>query len=453
MNNKIKSHNSKSSILLNILFLLIIFSVMLIVSVDFISAIQIEMNKEFAQQETMIAKISGNFIDALGNNNILFYREHVKVPTQFTLSKISDDYYLYAVLSNKIAGNYSLQIQNAKYKIGTQIKEEDVIKNFTITNNTADFYVVPGFVKTKENFSLELTNLRDNKIEVEITPQNNSNSKETGFFESLFGTGAGFETIELSSGQTKKVEFDFDDTLLESDFKGILLESGNTSYSVPVYMEVKNKTTEKEGVGRLNFEPLVLNISIATNSSAKGIIYLKNKENLSVRNVSIYVSDSLKPYVNLSVEEIEEINENSSIRIELLISSGKDEGNFEGQLTAKYENETEELFAYSALFLSFIKDFVPAYGEENVTVVNTKTCAELNGTICNASEICSGESVYAKNEKCCLASCQFAEKSSAGKYIGWGLVAVVILFLLWFFMKHKRVRPKVDLLKIGEGKK
>lgn len=289
MNNKIKSHNSKSSILLNILFLLIIFSVMLIVSVDFISAIQIEMNKEFAQQETMIAKISGNFIDALGNNNILFYREHVKVPTQFTLSKISDDYYLYAVLSNKIAGNYSLQIQNAKYKIGTQIKEEDVIKNFTITNNTADFYVVPGFVKTKENFSLELTNLRDNKIEVEITPQNNSNSKETGFFESLFGTGAGFETIELSSGQTKKVEFDFDDTLLESDFKGILLESGNTSYSVPVYMEVKNKTTEKEGVGRLNFEPLVLNISIATNSSAKGIIYLKNKENLSVRNVNLCI--------------------------------------------------------------------------------------------------------------------------------------------------------------------
>ena len=289
MNNKIKSHNSKSSILLNILFLLIIFSVMLIVSVDFISAIQIEMNKEFAQQETMIAKISGNFIDALGNNNILFYREHVKVPTQFTLSKISDDYYLYAVLSNKIAGNYSLQIQNAKYKIGTQIKEEDVIKNFTITNNTADFYVVPGFVKTKENFSLELTNLRDNKIEVEITPQNNSNSKETGFFESLFGTGAGFETIELSSGQTKKVEFDFDDTLLESDFKGILLESGNTSYSVTVYMEVKNKTTEKEGVGRLNFEPLVLNISIATNSSAKGIIYLKNKENLSVRNVNLCI--------------------------------------------------------------------------------------------------------------------------------------------------------------------
>src|SRR3990172_11874056 len=165
---KKQADNMKSSNV-KIFLLLTSFLFILIVSVSFISAIQIEMNEEFSQDETLMAKITGNFVDALTSNNIFFYREHVRVPTQFSLEKVESDYYLYALLSNKNAGNYSIQIQNLRYKIGTQVKDDDVIKNFTITEEIADFYVVPGFVRTEDDFSLELTNLRDGSLEVEIT--------------------------------------------------------------------------------------------------------------------------------------------------------------------------------------------------------------------------------------------------------------------------------------------
>ena len=431
-------------------FLLLTFS--LIILIQIISAVQIEMNEEYSSGETLIAKITGNFVDALGSGNIFFYRDHVRVPTQFTLSKINEDYYLYALLLNKVQGNYSLQIQDVRYKIATQVKDDDVIQNFTIKNETADFYVSPGVIRTSDDFSLELTNLRDNKIEVEITSENSSDAE--GFFESLFGTARTTQTVELSSGQTKKVNFEFNDSLNQSTLTTINLTSQNISYYVPVYMEV-NDTKKTEGTGELTFEPSIFNVSIATNSNTSRIIYLYNNEDLPVENISIYVSENLQPYVNLSVTDIDELDENSSIKIELYFSSGENEKNLEGQVTARYENDTDELFAHSAIFLNFIEDYIPQY-EENITVINTKTCSELNGTICNATtETCSGESVYAKDNKCCLAQCEVKEEGgSTGKIIGWSLVALVVIFVIWFFIKkYKKISNPIDLLKVAKGKR
>ncbi|MEK6830160.1 MAG: hypothetical protein AABY15_08655, partial [Nanoarchaeota archaeon] len=415
-----------------------------------ISAVQIETKDGFSQGETLIAKISGNFVDPLGNGNILFYRGHVRVPTQFALSKINEDYYLYALLSGKTAGNYSLQIQGVKYKVATQVKDDDIIRNFTITNETADFYVAPGFLKASDNFSLELTNLKDNSIEIEVVSENSTAGG--GFFSSLFGTGSNTQTVTLSSGQTKKVNFGFAANLNESTLRTINLTTDSTSYSIPVYMEIKNVFKEIEGTGELTFEPLLFNVSIATNSNTSRVIYLFNKKDLPVKNISLYVSEELQPYVNLSVTEVDEMDENSSMRIDLWISSGENEENFNGQITASYENasgtNSEELFTQAEIFLNFIEDYVPKY-EENITVISTKTCSEINGTICNATtETCSGESVYAKENKCCTGACTpIAESSSTGKYIGWGLVGLVVIFVLWFLIKrYKKTSTAVDLL-------
>jgi hypothetical protein len=451
-----KGSDNLKSISLKTFLLLTIFSILFIL--PFVSAVQIETKDSFLQGETLIAKISGNFVDQLGSGNILFYRGHVRVPTQFTLSKINDDYYLYALLLGKGQGNYSLQIQGVKYKVATQVKDDAVIRNFTITNETADFYAVPGFVKTKDDFSIELTNLKDNSIEVEIVSENSSTSG--GFFESLFGTGSSTQTITLSSGQTKKINFLFDGTLNESTLRAINLSSENTSYSIPLYMEVNGaQKSNVEGTGKLSFEPLIINVSLATGSNTTRIVYLHNKEDLPVKNISIYVSEELQPYVNISAAEVSEIDKNSSMRIDLFFSSGESEKNLTGQITARYENtsgdDSEELFARAEIFLNFIEDYTPQY-EENITVIDTKTCAQLNGTICNTTiETCSGESVYAKDNKCCLSACTpIAESSSTGKYIGWGLVALVVLFVGWFLIKrYRKTSTPVDLLKIARGRR
>jgi hypothetical protein len=448
-----KSDNLKHSSMKILLQLAFFFSV-LIISIGFISAVQIDMKDNFSQSETLIAKISGNFIDAPSSSGILFYRDYVRVPTQFNLSKIGDDYYLYAVLSNKIAGNYSMWIKNVRYMVGTEMKDDDIIRNFTISNATADFYVVPGFLKASDDFSLELTNLQDYSVEVRATLENAPESPG-GFLESLFGASGSEteQTLEISSGGTKKAYFNFDSNLNESGFENVLLESENTSYSVPVYMDMGNRTAEK-GTGAIEFEPSILNVSMATGSNATRVIYLYNRGNLSADNISVYVSDELAPYINVSAPDIDEIEGNSSMKIELLISSAEDEDNIEGQITAQYENETDGsgIYVRSSIFLDFIKDYVPSAGE-NVTVIDTKTCSEIGGAVCASGEECSGESVYAQDSKCCLDTCEAVQQSSLGKYIGWGLVVLVLAFLAWFFMKkYRKVKPSVDLLKVAEKK-
>jgi hypothetical protein len=452
--NKLKSLCSKKY------FLLSFFLTLLIISLSLISAVQINMKSEYSQDETLIAKITGNFIDVPSSGNIFFYRGHVRIPMQFTITKIESDYYLYALLSGKSPNNYSLQIENVEYKIGTQIYDNNIVKNFTITNTSADFYVAPGFVKTADDFSLELTNLRDESINIEVTYDNSSDS-EKGFFESLFGTETSTKTVELSSGQTDKITFDFASLsadLNESDFKTITLKTDNTSYEIPVYLDVENSEVEKEtDMGKLDFEPLSAKVSIATNSSAIKIFYLYNREEFSVKNISLYVSDKLKPYVSVSPSSMSEIENNSSEKIELTISSGKDEINLSGQLIAKYENlsNSEDIFATTDIFLNFIKDYVPTK-EDNVTVINQKTCLELKGNICNTStQTCPEEKViYTKDGNCCTVQCEDIEKSSStGKYIGWAMVALVVLFVVWFFLKkYRRSRQPVDLLKAARGK-
>ena len=60
----IKSSNVK------ILFLLTFSLAVLIILIQNISAVQIEMKDTYSQDETLIAKITGNFVDALSSSNL-----------------------------------------------------------------------------------------------------------------------------------------------------------------------------------------------------------------------------------------------------------------------------------------------------------------------------------------------------------------------------------------------
>ncbi len=453
---KRKSDNIKFISSKGVSLLTIVFSI-LIVSINLTSAIEIEMNPEFSQGETLIAKISGNFVDALSASNILFYRDHVRIPMVFNVSKITDDYYLYALLSGKTAGNYSLQIKGVRYYRANKIISDDLIKNFTISGQLADFYVSPGFLKTKKDFSIEIVNLKDNNMNVEITE--NSSSSGTGFFESLFGAGGSSQAAEVPPGETRKVNFGFEnltENMNESAISIISLKSENTSYFVPVYLDVNaSETNNVKENGKLRFEPVYLNISISTNSNTSRIFYLYNDGEDTIKNISIAVSDSLEPYVNLSIENISKLDGNSSVKMGLLIFSGNEEDNVAGQITAEYQkNDSSYSSETFDVYLNFIDDYVPSF-EENGTAIDSQSCSELKGTICAQNETCSGDSAYAKDGKCCLASCNASEpSSSAGKIIGWSLVGLVILFLAWFFIKkYKKVSNPVDLLKASRGKR
>lgn len=427
-------------------------------SVPLISAANIEINENYSSGETLIAKITGNFVDIPSSNNIFLYKDwHIASPVEFHVSKINKDYYAYAVLTGKSAGNYSLKIKGVRYYQANTIIDEDIIRNFTIENSTADFYVIPGFLSTDKDFSLKLTNLKDNDVFVKINPENSGSGSD--FFDSLFGgssESSSESNITLSAGESRNITLKLDRNITEPTLEKINLSSENTFYSIPIYMIVEN-TTKDIGTGNLRFSSAILNVSLATNSNTTRILYLENLGNDSVENISIYFSDSLSQYVNISSKNIDKISKNSSTRIDLLFTSGNSEKVLEGQITARYVNESDSsyVYEYAAVFLNFVKDYVPPEGSNESIPTETKTCSQLEGEICSGIQTCSGESVYALDNLCCLGSCAEEEQKSTsyGKWFGWGLLGLVIIFLAWFFLKKfRRVSTPVNLIKIAKGK-
>lgn len=406
----------KSLFILTILFLL-----------QIISAVEFDMKTQFDQGETLLAKISGNFLKPILKDNVFFYRGHVRIPMDYDVTKINDEFYIYALLSDKTENNYSIVIKDVKYMKGAEISEEEISKDFSITTNTADFSVNPGFIVTKEDFFIEVQNLQDKKINITIKDEDIS--------------------ITLKSGEIKKINFELND-LEKSVFKTVELSSENLKYEIPFYLFSDKEEPVKEEK-MFKFEPSELEISMSTDSEAKRIIYLYNTGEETLENLSIFVSDSLIPYVLFSLEEFEELEPDSNVKLELYFYSDSEEKIIEGKMTVNQEN----LYAYSYITLNFIKDYIPLENESE-PVATTQTCEEMGGVICTKEQNCSQELIYAKDDICCLGSCEEIEPSSTGKIVGWTIIGVVIIFLIWFFKrKYRGAKRGVDLFKIAKGKR
>ena len=169
---------------MKILFIFLIILVLPITS----AIVEFDSKSEFSQGETFLTKISGNFFKPITENDIKFFRNHVRISILPTVKKIDGDFYIYAQLFGKEPNNYSLVIEDAEYYEGNKIIEEDLRQNFTITTNNSDFSITPGFVFTERDFSIELQNLGSQiTISYRILNESEVVSSE-GFFDSLFNS-------------------------------------------------------------------------------------------------------------------------------------------------------------------------------------------------------------------------------------------------------------------------
>ena len=123
-----------------------LFLISILFLIPLISAVEINMKDTFSQSETLTVKILGNFYESISDKNIVFYKGHVRTSIVPTVGKIDDKFYVYAQLLDKESNNYSLVIEGAKYFEGSQIIEEDIAKNFSISENKADFSIDKGFI-------------------------------------------------------------------------------------------------------------------------------------------------------------------------------------------------------------------------------------------------------------------------------------------------------------------
>ncbi len=417
----------------------ILFFALLILPI--ISAVQIDMKSNFSQDETLIAQVSGNFLENIQQQNVLLYMGHVRVSFIPYVMKIEDKFYIYGQLFGKSGGNYSVIIRDASYFESGETKTADIVKNFTILNNTSDFSIEPGFLETTGNFSISAQNFIDTALTVTSFIKNSTAAESTGFFGSLFGGSSSEKKTEtqISAGQAKVISFSpgnsYNNHLIYA-----VLETDNTHYEVPVFVSGNIITSEIKPA--LSFQPDKRNISLATNSSTFIYLNLYNSGGENITNISLSVSNRIKPYVFIPNQTFS-LDINSSTQIRANISSGVLDGIFEGQIIAASENLTSDFI----LTLNFSKSYIPVQGASLF-----QTCAELGGQFCNGNQTCAGTGKDAEDGAgCCVGECKAVANSNAGKILGWLLAAIIVLlviiFFVWRFIKAKKPLNLLDFAK------
>jgi len=398
----------KKSLIAILVLLIILPSV---ISVEFV------VKSEYKQSETLIGKISGAFVKPVLNQNVQFYRGHVKVPMKSDVAKFNDDFYIYAQLPNT-KGNYSIVISNASYKNGVDVVKDLIIANFTISNATADFSVNPGFVITQNSFTIEIQNLRPSEIVVESKTNSETRSNT------------------IKGGDIKKINFEVAE-FTEPTLEKLEISSDETTYEIPISIFM-NKTNSNVG-DSFRVEPNELNFTMATKSNQTRVIYIYNLGNYPITKIELSLFGDLNDSLNLSAKKIFDIDGKSTERIELFFSSGKSPTTIKGKI--KFESNDTSFFV--PISVSFVQDFIP----QNISepVVTAKSCSELYGTFCNSTiEECEeNKIVYATDGVCCTSSCKEIKTSSfSWKYFGWALIIAVVVFVLWFWIKkYKKVTP------------
>jgi hypothetical protein len=400
----------------------VIIFIFLLLFFPLISAVNFEMNTEFDRGETLIAKISGNFLDQITRTNVYFYRNHVRIPLVYDVSKFDDDFYIYAMLTGKSQGNYSVIIKDVRYMGGIEISEEHLVKNFSITENLADFSIDPGFIVAYDDFSIEAQNLQNDEITIQIKVDNDTieTTLKSGEKKDL-----NFGTQGISAPETRRVE----------------LSTNNTNYFVPVFVE-KKETIPEEVESEFGFESSTLEVQMSTSSDTRRVLYIHNTGEADLEDVILYTSPILESFVILS-DEIIDIEKNSTERIELYIVSDVTEKIVEGELIAE---TPEGLLISMTIVLDFIEDFIPLDGsaDEPVSILS---CEEEGGKICESDEECSGDFIYATDDVCCMAECEGPEEgTSRGKIIGWLIIIFIIILVFWFFKsKYLGVGKRINL--------
>jgi hypothetical protein len=500
----------------------------------------IDTKPEYKQGETMIAKISGNFIDTINSSNVVFYRGHVKVPMDYEVGKLGSYYYLKASLIGKVPENYSVVIEGIHYYQGLQVLSANFFSNFTVLPEQASFSVNPGFIISEKDFFIEVQNLIDSEITVDIVSPKEINS---------------ISSVKVSPQQKKIISFNFSN--LSEDFSSVIsFSSSSTNYDVPVYLFGKSPNAV---CGNGNLEQGELcdssnwgNITGCSDfgfSSGNLTCNIPGSYNQCRFNTAdCFNSSSGEPVCgNGIIEKGEQCDKTSWGTIKACTQFGFDSGklacidcsfdtsncyNYNECELARDCNAGEECINNQCkkINIECEKDNDCKYNEEcikwkcvekkkectndtycravdtcyngycipktrecNVTsdcddnqicknwacvekgasciynsdcngtdrcinnscvdLIAEQTCSDLEGRFCNSNENCEGNYQDIRGKSCCTGNC-VEVKNSLGKTIGWGLLIIILLGLIFFYFKYKKANRKApDLLKIANKPK
>ena len=392
------------------LFLIIIFATL---SVN-VLAIETEIKESYQPGETIIAEIKGNILGPITKENVEFKRGHVMVSSfEYDVKRLGEKYFLWAVSPSDfgLKNNYTLVIKDILTDSTGILEKITFQRNFSVEGNLTEYNVKPGLISTKEDFEIQvyLYGNNDKKINLDFP-----NKRE----------------ISLKP-EKNTIRFSIDNFSI-SGLTNITIGK----YLIPVYI-IKNDSWKKadsektlkfipdkiEGIELISEKPRAYSFTIANNAG-------KKIENIILQYDKNIFSISSNQKFNLEKDEKKHFN--------FSIKDGKD--NVNELIYLKYENVSFEL----PVKIEFTKNASEILRRSNLSKSNYK-CEELGGKICSEKEACSEQYKESADGKCCLEKCiKIKENSKA--WIGYLIAGIVLLSLIYLYMKYKGTEKNKDFI-------
>ena len=402
------------------------FLIILLTSVS--SAISTDLKENYSPGETAIVKISGNILEPIMPKQVIFKRNNVAVPFEYDLKKLDTDYYLWFITPLDSLGiNYTLNINDISTTNLGKVEKVDHVQNFSITGETSEYNVKPGFIFSREEFDIQVELNKDSEIEI-----------GTNFPSST--------TLTIKPGKNN-IHFPINSVKI-TELK--LVKLGK--YNIPAYIIV-NKSSE---VLRKKNNTLVLTPDSITSlrlKSDKKISY-----NIKIKNNGHNIIESL--YIESNNDDIE-ITPSKKIDLEadeereynLTISSTEKDISENIQIKSEENNISIEL----PIHIEFVDNFTSVRIENSSLDENNTEgfyCVELEGRLCPSSTKCDGKLTDSLDGSCCLGECTTVNNQRSNAWIGYLIAGIMILVIVFIYIKYKKVKPAKTVLEktIGDEK-
>ncbi len=373
-------------------------------------AIELTLSKDnYYREELFQAEFSGTFV-TLSPENVMIYEQGVPRPTPVIsdLTKQDDIYYFYAILPNK-EGNYSFVIENTEYILEGEIKKDRIVRDFTIKKSNQSYLsIVPGFIITSKDFSINIKSpYKNQKITAIIESTNQSKS------------------LNLIESEEKSLDFSISD--ITEGRTNILI--GN--YKIPLFVQ---KTIIPIRNENLVFYPDELKATVTSGQNYFFKVALQNQGDTNITNLRL--SNTLNAIISPQIIDLLKKGETKTINLTIPISD-KTKNNLSGEITVQYGNRTKKLEVFFSITNN--KTEINLTG---TTITPGLHCAG-RGKICIYPERCTKETTESLEGPCCLGDCQTPKAPADYSWI-FGLVLLAVLGVVaYFVIKKTRSKQKI----------
>jgi hypothetical protein len=375
--------------------MIFIFAILLFL-IPFSSSISTNILPAYQPGETMILEIQGNILEPISHSDIIFKRSHVAVAVDYDIKKIQDKYYLYAQVPLNL-NNYTLFINNIATIVNGKSELVDYNSSFEVAGNLTDYSINPGFIVAKEDFTININSNLDQQTTINSDfPDEHAITLNPGtniLKFSISNIPQGFYTAKIG-------KYILPIQIIKSP-------NNNSQLSLTVVPKIIRETIKKNSNKSYN-----ISIINSNSETIENIYFIFDKNIFSMSNESITLGPNISKIVSITLKQ-------SSQPISSTILIAKDNnilGNISFQII--FTNNESEITNSSK----------PEY-----------YCSELGGKFCSASEICSMQTIQSLDGTCCVGSCN-VQKTSSSNWIVYTLSIVVLIIIIFFYMRYKKTK-------------